>query len=453
MFGLGSDKSRLCLVTWGLLAWLASGPLAGCSKQDDGAAPAAATSPAPRRAPVGQWNLPGKPPYLAAHYLPWFSADSPDAASEPWDHWKWSGPGGGPSHDPRTRRPDGRRDIAAVDYPLIGAYDSSSAAVVRYHLGTMSAAGVQAVIVLWYGPGSDSDRRLPTLLDEADRLGLRVALCYEEKVNFPPYRQPETRDAVVETAVADLNDALSRYAGHPAYLKRNGKPFVCQFNGYGATRVGPKYLTPLECGEILGRLTVPVEYGRSGLDETYHPPVPSAYDWWPPAGGAFDAFARRAAALRDAGRLDFFATMLCPGFDDTGVWGWGDGPRRSDARGIATLRRTFDHALDGGPELVQVVTWNDFNEGTEAEPTRERGFELLDAIETWWGERTGRPVDLADNRRPFLDYVRACSAAQRQELPAPPFDAYLKPSTRAATTMPTMPTMPPTAPAAGGKVP
>lgn len=117
-------------------------------------------------------------------------------------------------------------------------------------------------------------------------------------------------------------------------------------------------------------------------------------------------------------------TMICPGFDDTGVWGWGHGPRKTERFGLSVLKDTFDRAFAGDPELVQIVTWNDFAEGTVVEPTRENGFWYLDAIETWWGERTGRRVNLADNRKPFLDYA-ARNRKRNPELPMPPYDALL----------------------------
>ena len=44
------------------------------------------------------------------------------------------------------------------------------------------------------------------------------------------------------------------------------------------------------------------------------------------------------------------------------------------------------------------------------------GTRFIDAVETWWGARTGRPVDLADNRRPLAEYRRSCSPAERAEL-------------------------------------
>src|SRR5690242_13208583 len=111
--------------------------LLGCQRAEPASVSPSTTRPttAPA-ASQGHWNLPGSPPYLIAHYMPWYSTRN-------WTHWKWSG--GGPSHDPNHTLPDGRRDIASVQYPLIGPYDSSSPAVIRYHLATPPAPGISAV--------------------------------------------------------------------------------------------------------------------------------------------------------------------------------------------------------------------------------------------------------------------------------------------------------------------
>lgn len=139
--------------------------------------------------PTGRWNLPGSSPHLVAHYMPWFQVQrSPSDPTVTWTHWKWTG--GGPAHDPDKRRADGLRDIASVYYPLIGPYNSWDREVVRYHLRTAKAAGIQAFLVIWYGADSYEDRQIGTILDEAHQVGMRVALCYEEKINFPPTENP-----------------------------------------------------------------------------------------------------------------------------------------------------------------------------------------------------------------------------------------------------------------------
>jgi len=370
---------------------------------------------------VGQYNLPGKPPYLLAHYMQWYSTPwsatngtSVDRTAPIWSHWKWDG--GEAHHDPAQKLPDGRRNIASIIYPLIGVYDSSSPAVLHYHLATLKAAGVSGVTTIWYGPGSDTDKRLPLMLDEAEKLQMKVAICYEEKLNFAGYRHPKTRADIVKSCTADMAYIIEKYANHPAYLRRNGLPVVEQFNGFGKSEIGEHQLSPDEFKQVFAALPTKLAYIRQNLDKSYHPLIPGAYVWcelkdWP------KQFAGYSAELREKGQLEFFMAMVCPGFDDTGVWGWGAGPRKK-GYGMNVLKKTMDQALDHDPELVQLVTWNDFNEATCFEPTTQYGYQSIDALEQWWGQKTGRAVDLKDNRRPFEEYRKSCSEAERAEIPA-----------------------------------
>lgn len=380
---------------------------------------------APEKPRLSPWNLPGKPPHLVAHYMPWFAVQkSATEAARTWSHWKWTG--GGVAHDPEKKGDNGRREIASAYYPLIGPYNSWSRAVVRYHLKTAQAAGIQAFLCIWYGPATDTDRQIPLLLEEAAPLGMRIAICYEEKINFPEYRSPESRDDLIKNVAGDLTYIQQKYGKHPAYLKRNGAPFIYQFNGWGSGDIGPQYLTPAEWKKIFARLKSPVVYARQNLDEAYYPTLHGAYQWWTPDATALTRFSTRAAQMVGEGKLKFFMTMACPGFDDSGVWGWGQGPRIFPRAGLSVFKDTFDRAWQGNPEIIQLVTWNDFNEGTVIEPTREFGYRYIDALETWWEQKTHRPVDLHDNRLPFYEYLRTCSLAELAEAPAKPFDEYIK---------------------------
>ncbi|MEO0414289.1 MAG: hypothetical protein AAF226_04960, partial [Verrucomicrobiota bacterium] len=40
----------------------------------------------------------------------------------------------------------------------------------------------------------------------------------------------------------------------------------------------------------------------------------------------------------------------------------------------------------------------------------------VDALETWLGDKIGRPVNLEDNRQPFLDYRASANAAKLNEI-------------------------------------
>jgi hypothetical protein len=366
------------------------------------------------------YNLPTAPPHLMAHYLPWFEDGREGGAAAPWDHWRWSSERA--NHDPEVRRPDGLRDIAAAQYPLIGPYSSGDPAVVRYHCETAAAAGIEGLIVLWYGPGSPTDARVALILNEAERAGLKVALCYEEKLNWPPYRNPNTRADMVTSATGDLRHLLDNYASHPAYLRREGKPVVFQFNFWGTDRLGPRTFSPAEWEQILGTLGEDVSYVRQNFEADQHPRLAGSYHWWVIDQGVLQRHQEQVAAALAEERLVFHAGYIAPGFDDSGTDSWGSGNRRFQPReGTATLQSTFAPALTGDPEIVQIVTWNDFNEGTEVEPTVEEGFAMLDEIGRWWAEIKGRAFDGKGLRAALRQYLGGLSADRRNDTPEAAF--------------------------------
>jgi hypothetical protein len=362
------------------------------------------------------WNVGTGDTVLAAHYMPWFNNPVTSARKRSeWSHWEWRG--SAVVKDPTSLTAEGLRDIASVQYPLIGAYSSDNLNVLRYHLETAKAVGIDAFFVIWYGPGSDVDQVVPMLLDEAERVGMKIAICYEEKLNWQPYRNPTSRADIVETAIQDLTYVVDHYANHPAYLKRNGEPFIFQFNFWGSDELGVSHILPAEWQAIFEALSQPIVYARQNLNPEYHPTIEGNYIWWTKDTTYLEDFADYSRSMVDSGKLDFFMNMIAPGFDDSGVNGWGHGSRALPREGLSTLRDTFERSVRGAPEVIQIVTWNDFNEGTAVEPTLGQGYQYLDAIETWWGERHGRPVNLADNRLPLLHYIESANAEQRSELP------------------------------------
>ncbi len=79
---------------------------------------------------------------VAAFFYPWYGTPSRDGA---WQHW---GQGG--------RQPP--HAIASGWYPVRGAYSSSDRGVLRAQMSEIAAAGIDTVIVSWWGPGSVGGR-------------------------------------------------------------------------------------------------------------------------------------------------------------------------------------------------------------------------------------------------------------------------------------------------------
>lgn len=92
-------------------------------------------------------------------YYPWYRAD-------PWEHW----PEGG--HHPPA-------DFGSNFVPALGLYDSRSTAVMEQHARWIAEAGVGAIDVSWWGPDSNVNEIIPTLMDVMKAHDIHVAFYVE----------------------------------------------------------------------------------------------------------------------------------------------------------------------------------------------------------------------------------------------------------------------------------
>jgi hypothetical protein len=336
------------------------------------------------------------------HYMPWFKAEAAGDGRSVWDHWQWFGKGR--KHDPDDVLPNGRRDIASVYYPLIGPYDSRNPAVIEYHLLTAKAAGIEGLVADWYGPEDYTDVVFAEVVKAAERYGLSVALCLEEKTFFPGYATVQSRAEVMDVMARQVRYVLDHYAVSPAYLRRDGRPVFFIFNGHEKGSLGNHWLSPEEVEQVQQGLgdDAPMLV-RGQADPAFAGVVKAGYGW---CGNAAyrESFYRGGRALKDEGRLTCLVGPVCPGFDDSGVNGWGRGARIDDRRGTREYEEYWEDVLRHQPDAVQIVTWNDFQEGTSIEPAEEYGFTFVDLTEQFVEQYTGRRARMDDNRWPHRLY-------------------------------------------------
>jgi acid phosphatase len=146
-------------------------------------------SPVPSTGPA----RPAEPTVVrAAFYYPWFT--------ETW----------GRANDPFS-----------VYHPGLGYYSSDDTAVLGRHLATMQYANLNAAFVSWWGVGQHNEStRIPALLSAASGTQFTEALYYEKEGFGNP--------GVAELS-ADLDYIRTRYASHPQYLTRGGRPVLMAF--------------------------------------------------------------------------------------------------------------------------------------------------------------------------------------------------------------------------------
>ena len=317
-------------------------------------------------------------PLLMAHYMAWYQTPLVSGA---WGwHWTMN------HYNPNKVDASGRAEIASQFYPLTGPYDSRDAAVLDYQVALMKLSGIDGVIVDWYGQEPLNDYGLINsathkLFEAVQRAGLLFAICYEDRaigqrVNGGDITPSRGRELGRDT----LAYLQKEWFTSSNYLRHDGRPVLFVFGN------PPHFDTSADWDAVFADLEV-----RPWLvteDSPRSEQEPSSYPW-PPMGRSIDGVLSPEsldAYLTDsyarAGAYSYRVAGAFPGFHDIyKEAGVSESYGRLDAADGDTLRHTLDLALASDPDVVQLITWNDYGEGTMLEPTRETGYTYLEIIQ------------------------------------------------------------------------
>ena len=306
-------------------------------------------------------------------YQPWFEDKSTSPDGKWGSHWTMA------NENPDMILSNGDRQIASWFYPMIGPYASSDRDVIDYHTLLMKYAGIDGVIVDWYGVHNVYDyplikRNTDSLFNRMPKVGLQFSVCYEDATlrNVKSIAGIDT----VQAAQDDFAYLQSNYFGSSSYIKINGQPLVLCF--------GPQVMqTPEKWQQTFSLLSnqprlLSLWYqgdvtGSSGSGEFVWS-TPDYLTSFP------NFYQHRAPGLATA-----FAAAF-PGFKDFyAAGGWGSTLFVIDHNGTNTLQSTLDLAKNSNLSNLQLITWNDFGEGTMIEPTNEFNYSFLETIQQYTG--------------------------------------------------------------------
>jgi hypothetical protein len=317
-------------------------------------------------------------PLLMAHYMPWYQSP---AVSGYWG-WHWT-----MDHfDPNRKDASGRPEIASHYTPLTGPYDSSDEAVLEYQVLLMKISGIDGVIVDWFGFDDFRDYGLINasahkLVRMIEKAGLQFAISYED----------QSVNHMVEGERVGGNDAYpygqkvmsyleETWFGQDAYLKAlDRRPVLFVF--------GPQYFTnPADWETLFSGLAA-----RPVLITLDNHPSPSAAGSfpWPPMWASQDGVLPQSALesylagfYEKAENWDYRVGGAFAGFHDIyQEAGVGSSYGHLDDRQGETFRSTLQTALSHKPDMIQLITWNDYGEGTGIEPTAEFGYRYLEIVQ------------------------------------------------------------------------
>jgi glycoprotein endo-alpha-1,2-mannosidase len=307
------------------------------------------------RARIEYVDVPRK---VLAFYYPWYGNPEVEGGSGRWAHW--------------SKVDEAKRQIgSSTHYPTLGPYDSHDPALIARHCASAKQAGIDALVVSWWGKGSFSDQAMGRILDGCRDAGLEATIYYETV--------PRPRDA--QRAANDVLDVLHRYADHPAWLSVDNKPVVFVYGralgeiGQGGwaeaiSQVNRRYpRKAVFFGDQLSRSAARVFDGIHTYNTAGHLRGKQPADAGQWAAEAYPAWVQAADAFRRISTL-----TVIPGYDDTKIRKPGLRVERYDG---ALYRTQWEQAIEADPHWVLITSWNEWHEGSEVEPSHEDGDTYL----------------------------------------------------------------------------
>jgi len=301
----------------------------------------AAAAPAYRAAPAAAH--PSAPRLVLANYFAWYDGDGWDACN-----------------------------ISAGDRPL-QPYHSDDPAAIAQHVNQALGAGVDGFTLQWVGPGNRTDRNFATLLSQS------AGKPFFSTVVFLRHIWPGATQANTVEAIRHL---MANYAGHPNFLRIQGRPVIFFTDVYRVPRAAGQSAQDAWAG-IRGQVDPHRQaiWIAEGLDPSFlsvfdglwvykifHAAYPNDYlkaSAW-------------AARTRARGADKLWIATISPGWDDTRAGCRPDirvpsAPFVKPRKDGATYRATFDAAMGSHPDLLWVNSFNEWVEGTYIEPSRFYG--------------------------------------------------------------------------------
>ena len=317
---------------------------------------------------------------VLVHYMPWYVA-KPYSGSWGW-HWTMN------HFNPEVLASNGNRQIASWYYPLIGPYDSLDPAVLEYHVLLMKLAGIDGVIVDWYGADNYNDyainnQRTLALLAHTRKAGLKFSLCYEDRtIQQEISGKFLSADKAISQAQQALLYAQTNFFNDTTFLRMADAPVLLNF--------GPQYFKNnsdwVAIFSVLDVKNQPAFF----TEDTRMAVGRGAFNWPPMwiSGGGTNALTtpQLQSYLTDfekaAAAWPAYVSSAFPRFHDIySQAGVSSSHGFLDDGNGATLTNTLRCAMTNRSALIQLVTWNDFGEGTILEPTREFGYRDLGIVQ------------------------------------------------------------------------
>ena len=289
-------------------------------------------------------------------YYPWYG--NPQVSGR-WFHWEGVDE-------------ESKYIASSTHYPVLGPYDSNDPEVVAQHMRLFADAGVDGIIVSWWGVNTFEDKAMPLILDEAKEHGIEVSVYLESEEYF-------SSEGRIYWTSEDLRYILKNYGPHPAFLQVDGAPVVFVYSRVMGQVSSLEWMSIIqEVEKDLGRFLL-IADGVNFLNivtfdgvHDYNPlgMVLSAGDNLREA--ALVSYERAVSQEKAAGKIS--TVTIIPGYDDTKIRKPGIAVDRKEGRIYRTL---WEAAIEVNPDWVLITSFNEWHEGSQIEPSLEFGDEYM----------------------------------------------------------------------------
>ena len=219
-------------------------------------------------------------------------------------------------------------------HPSAGLYDSSSAATIAGHIDAMRYGGIQAGISSWWGQGTKTDQRVPTLLRAADGTDFRWTVYYEpESLGDPSAAELQN----------DLSYLSSHYGSDSSFLRIDGRFVVFVYaDGADACAMASRWQ---QANTVNAYLVLKVFSGYKTCTAQ-----PDGWHQYGPASATAD--------------MSPYSYTISPGF-------WKKGESARLTRDLSRWNQQVAAMTASNARFQLVTTFNEWGEGTAVESATE----------------------------------------------------------------------------------
>lgn len=255
---------------------------------------------------------------VAIFYYPWYGTPLHDGT---WEHWNQNG------HTPPV-------DVYSRYFPASGPYSSGDPRTVDHQMAEIANAGINEVIVSWWGKGSVEDQRLPLVLAAIQKNHLVPAIHLEPYAGRTPATVTQDLAYLASWGIRDV------YVYHPLDFSASD---------WATVNAGkPAGMRVFAGTELVG-------FAAAGGFNGFY-----TYDFVDYGGAKFARLCDQAHARG----------LLCmpsvgPGYNGSRAGELSISRARDDG---ATYDNLWRAAIRAKPDGITITSFNEWGEGTQIEP-------------------------------------------------------------------------------------